>query len=207
LAFSVGSAIISVSAGSIDAQIFSGAGGGIQFTQANHCRTINGLARILDFKALDTGALEFNTSNSTVRTALAVYRGTDLATMVFEGCDAGSDLGGLVSRVKVQAAKGGNYVAVVEIESPTQTPNPIVHLNWSLQPVLTIAKVGAEVEVRWPTPSQDPNLFVLEHTNALPVSPTQPWSSAGPPTSAGGTNSARFNTQGQARQFYRLRKR
>ena len=103
-----------------------------------HASVIGGASRWFKLTAAQSGTFEIDTIGSDIDTVLAVYTGSDFATLNVIASDNNSAPDGIRSRVRFAAQSGTDYLVALDGVNGAQGN---IQLNWKLgtQPVFTLA--------------------------------------------------------------------
>jgi hypothetical protein len=124
-----GARFISLALGSESGQIFHNAGASTQAGEPNPCGGPGGSSRWMRIRPAEFGTLLLDTVGSEIDTALAVFTGTNIASLVSVACDNNGALDGARSQVRFDVAPGIDYLVSVDGINGAQGN---IRLNWKL---------------------------------------------------------------------------
>ncbi len=127
LAASGVSGFVSVSAGTVDAQLLNNTGATTQQGEPSPCGVIGGSSKWFGLQPATNGMMLIDTIGSAIDTVMAVYTGTNLFTLKLVACDNNSAPDGIRSLVLFPATNGVKYAVAVDGVNGAQGP---ISLNW-----------------------------------------------------------------------------
>jgi trimeric autotransporter adhesin len=182
---------ILIALGGSGRQIFDNTAATSQNAEPIHCGVPGGSSRWLRFRTESNGVVVLDTLGSSIDTVLAVYTGTNVATLSAVACDDNGAPDNARSLVRFQAVEGTDYLVAVDGVNAAQGR---IHLNWKhgLPPSISTSTIKRVLR------QGDDLTLTAGLINAVPAAVFQ-WQLDGQIV-AGATNSALVLTNLQAHQ-------